>query len=233
MNKSDWKPFCEIMNAAAEEIGAKPKSASGLSLTFKLLSEYSLDTVQRAVFQFLLSGEAKYGKTPSASQIQEIIVGDTEERAHYAWRVFLAAMDRYGYYESVRFPEPAYHYAIQLLGGWQKVCEEYSQLTDKELEFRRGPFAALFTKGTRESSFEPIPGKVQVSPYLVGNFESHNLANGYLDFLPPICDVETGSEINREHFKQLGQGQVQAQGQEKKISMLVGNIGHGGKRQEE
>jgi len=46
VNKSDWKPFCELMNATAEEIGAKPKGASGLSLTFKLLSGYSLETVE-------------------------------------------------------------------------------------------------------------------------------------------------------------------------------------------
>lgn len=39
MNKSDWKPFCELMNATAEEIGAKPKGASGLSLTFKNVDE--------------------------------------------------------------------------------------------------------------------------------------------------------------------------------------------------
>lgn len=218
MNKSDWKPFCELMNATAEEIGAKPKSASGLSLTFKLLSGYSLETVQRAVYQFLLSSEAKYKQVPSAAQIQEIVIGDPEERAHYAWRLFLTAMDRRGYYDSVRFPEPAYHYAIQLLGGWQRVCEEYGQLTDKELEFRRGAFTALFTKGSRESSFDPIPGKVQVRPYLAGQFEASNMSNGYSQFLPPIYDIETGKEIDREQFKQLSQGQGNP------AAMLVGSL---------
>lgn len=219
MNKADWKSFCELMNAAAEEIGAKPKSAGGLSMTFKLLHDYSLGTVQKAVYQFLLSSEAKYGRVPNASQLREIINGDPEERGHYAWRLFLTAMDRRGYYDSVRFPEPAYHYAIQLLGGWELICEEYSHLTDKELDFRRGSFSALFAKGERESSFDPIPGKVQVRPYLPGYFETNNLANGYTQHLPPVYDIESGQKISRDQFKLTG-----GRGPDTQISMLMDGI---------
>lgn len=208
VNKSEWKPFVKLMATVAEEIGAKEKSAAGLSLTFKLLSNYSLDQVTAAIYQFLLSSEAKYGKVPSAAQIIEQIQGSDAERAHYAWRYFLAAMTKRGYYDSVRFPEPAYHYAIQLLGGWQRICEEYGDLTDKELEFRRGAFVSLYLKGVRESSFEPIPGKVQVRPYLAGFYETSNMSSGYGEFLPPIYEIETEQGITRDTLKLQSGGQM-------------------------
>ena len=44
------------------------------------------------------------------------------------------------------------------------------------------------------------------------------MSNGYSQFLPPIYDIETGKEIDREQFKQLSQGQGNP------AAMLVGNL---------
>ena len=198
MTDRDFKAFETLMRDAAECTRTAPLGQGGLIMAFRLLSDYSFEQVQAAVYAHFSSSEGKFFPTPS--HIIQQIEGTQTERSEYAWRLFLKALEKYGYYDSVRFPEPAYHYAITLLGGWTKVSSDFNQLSDRELSFRRAEFVQLFQRGERVASFEPAQGKETVKPYLMGYFESDNRANGYLEAIPPVVEIATGRRIRQSEL---------------------------------
>ena len=205
MNKStDWGAFCDMMQAAAKVTRTNPPDAAGLTLFFDLLAEFSLEQIQGALVAHFKGPEGKFFPTPShlISQIQ----GSSAERANYAWRVFLKALDKYGYYDSVRFPDPAYHYAITLLGGWMAVSEEFMDLSDKELTFRRPEFVSLYQRGERVATFGREHGKEQVAPYLLGAYERDNTAAGYTDYIPKVVEIATGRRVVQARLNALVSG---------------------------
>lgn len=205
MNKStDWGAFCDMMQAAAKVTRTNPPDAAGLTLFFDLLAEFSLEQIQGALVAHFKGPEGKFYPTPShlISQIQ----GSSTERANYAWRVLLKALEKYGYYDSVRFPDPAYHYAITLLGGWMAVSEEFMDLSDKELTFRRPEFVSLYQRGERVATFGREHGKERVAPYLLGAYERDNTANGYTDCIPPVVEIATGRKVKQSELRALSAG---------------------------
>lgn len=205
MNKStDWGAFCDMMQAAAKVTRTNPPDAAGLTLFFDLLAEFSLEQIQGALVAHFKGPEGKFFPTPShlISQIQ----GSSTERANYAWRVLLKALEKYGYYDSVRFPDPAYHYAITLLGGWMAVSEAFMDLSDKELTFRRPEFVALYQRGERVATFGREQGKEQVAPYLLGAYERDNAAAGYTDYIPKVVEIATGRRVAQARLNALVSG---------------------------
>lgn len=195
MDKGDWKAFCALMSAAAESVCAKPKSEAGLMLIFNALKPFPLEVVQRAVSAHLVCSEGMF--FPTAAHIVKQIRGTEEERAGVAWRTFLGAISNYDCYESVRFASPAYHYAIDMLGGWERVCREYHGLTDREIDFRGKEFMRLYAIGERVASWTRRDGKVSVPAYMAGAFERENSLRGYLDRVPAPIEVATGRRLDR------------------------------------
>ncbi|MEG1543935.1 MAG: hypothetical protein RR382_05345 [Tannerellaceae bacterium] len=198
----DWTTFLGVIRNAVLLTQKGNMTEEALRLYFNVMREYRIEQVQEAVAMHLRSDDGRFFPTP-AHLIRQI-EGSETERAHLAWRVFLKALEKYGYYDSVRFPLPAYHYAIYLLGGWIKISAEYGELTDKEIEFRRGVFTTLYMRGERESSFGKIPGKIQVAPYLKGFYEVDNEQRGYMEVIPPVVEVETGRFIKQCDLPVLG-----------------------------
>lgn len=193
--KHDWKPFCALMNAAAESLGARPRSETGLLLIFEALRPYPLEAVRAAIGRHLVSSEGKY--FPTAAHIVQQIQGTEAERAELAWRRVVAAAARFGIYASVRFPTPAYHFAINALGGWERLVNLIESMSDKELEFFGNKFAKLYSTGERCASWTPAPGRECVPAYFPGFFERDNRTRGYLDAIPAPVDALTGRKLDR------------------------------------
>lgn len=195
MDKRDWKAFCALMEAVAESVCTKPKSEAGLLLIFNALKPYALETVQRAISAHLVSSEGMF--FPTAAHIVKQIRGTEEERAGVAWRTFLKAVADYDCYESVRFASPAYHYAVGMLGGWERICKEFHCLSDREIDFRGKEFMRLYAIGERVASWTPKEGKVCVPAYLAGAFERENSLRGYVGAIPAPIEVATGRKLDR------------------------------------
>lgn len=205
MNKNDdWAAFCDCMTGAGMVTG-KQLPASAMALMFDLLAEYTIEQVQSGVAAHLKGPEGKFFPTPS--HIIQQIQGNSTERAYYAWRVLLKAIDKYGYYDSVRFPDPAYHYAISLLGGWMTVSEDLGGLSEKELTFRRPEFVSLYQRGERVATFGREQGKERVAAYLLGAYERDNTANGYTDHIPLVVEIATGRKVKQSELAALSSGQ--------------------------
>ena len=161
---------------------------------FDGLEDYSLEEVKAAI-----SAHCKSEKFfPTLADVVRHIDGSKEDLSAVAWRTFLKAIERWGYYDSVRFPDPAYHYAIEQLGGWVKLSEDYHALTDRDIEFRRKEWVKLYEIGLRVASWSHELGKVSVPSIMHGFHERNNNSLGRLDMLPSIISVATGDAITRE-----------------------------------
>lgn len=194
----DWKGFCELIRASDEITAGKPRSAAALGMMFKVLENYSLEDISRAVSAHVRA--CKFAVMPA--DIVRQIDGSPEEKAAVAWREFLRALDRYGYYDSVQFPDPAFHYAIIQLGGWERIGLDWHSLTPRETEFRGKEFRQLYETGMRVASWTSEPGKTRVPRYLRGFYENDNSGKGYVQHIPAIINVMNGEKTRQQALQE-------------------------------
>lgn len=174
MTEADFPAFVDIMRRAAE-LTTVPngKEVDRVTLAlFEELIQYPLEPVREAVRDHCRAEKF----FPMLADIVARIEGRAEDRAAAAWAMVLRAMGRFGYYDSVKFSDPATHYAIGQMGGWRYLSEH---LTAESAPFRAKDFARFFGIGERVASWENAPGKVRVAPYLVGQHEAENSRKGY------------------------------------------------------
>jgi hypothetical protein len=195
--EQDWPEFYKLAEMIARVCFVQRKNKDEweeqITFMFELLSEYSLAEVKHAMAQHVKT--QKFFPTPA--DITKLISGSPEDKSAVAWRTFLTALDRYGYYDSVRFPDPAYHYAIQQFGGWERLCEKLHTLSDRELQFRAKDWRQLYEIGLRKAAWDDEQGKVSVPKYLWGAFERENREQRYDDFIPEVIDVQTGEKLDK------------------------------------
>lgn len=174
MTEADFPAFAEIMHRASE-LTTVPngKDVERVTLAlFQALVEFPLPAVTEAVDAHCRSERF----FPMLADIVTRIEGKAEDRAAAAWAMVLRAIGRFGYYDSVKFPEPATHYAIAQMGGWRYLSE---YLTAENAPFRAKDFARFFGIGERIAAWENEPGKVRVAPYLMGQHEAENSRKGH------------------------------------------------------
>lgn len=189
----DWQAFCDIIRASDEVTAGKTRNVLALGMMFRVLERYSLEDIVKAVDEHIRTN--KFAVTPA--DIIRHLDGSPDDKSTAAWRTFLRTMERYGYYDSVRFPDPAFHYVVEQLGGWERIGHEWHQLTEREIEFRRKEWVHLYEIGLRVASWGGETGKVSVPKYLCGFYERDNREGGHLDFIPDVVDVATGNRIDR------------------------------------
>lgn len=195
MKREEFAAFRNCMNAAADATCSKHMSDAGITISFNALVTCSLDQVKQAISAHLVSDRGHF--MPTAADIMRQINGTAEERGAVAWRFFLNAVFRYGYYASVRFPSPAYHYVIDKMGGWEYVSEYYGNMTERELDYRRPEFLRLYAAGEKYASWVPGWGKVAVPAYMPGFYERDNHLRGYDNAIPDPINVQTGHKVSR------------------------------------
>lgn len=186
MKDCDQKEFMACMKVVADVYGRGPLTKEALKMFFMLLSPFDLGQVKQALQEHMKISVFM----PKPANIITLIEGCSEDRAALAWAAVVRAVERLGRSLSVRFPSPAYHYAIEQIGGWQKLC---TTLTDEEIKWRGKDFERFFEIGERVASWEHEPGKVRVQPYLMGWYEANNRRGGCA--LPDVVDAETGKPL--------------------------------------
>jgi hypothetical protein len=176
----------------ADEVAANraKRGEEAVAFMFEALMPYEFKGIRRAVIEHIR--EDKFAVAPS--DIIRHIDGTSAEQSLVAWKLFLHTLEVYGYYDSVRFPSPAYHFVIKCLGGWEQVYEVYAPLSDRELQFRAGEWRALFEIGMRKSSWADVPA------YMPGFFERDNSSQGFEEYIREPIDVMTGETLSREEL---------------------------------
>lgn len=196
---TDWKNFVALINAADENIDGsyKPRSETALALAFESLKQYQLIDVARAVHR--LMRESPYKIKPA--DIVRVISGTPADRGAEAWMLFKQAIWHNGSFDSVAFGDPAIHWAILKMGGWERVAREYEQMDDRDLGFREKDFRQLYERGLIVASFDNAPGKERVPRYLWGECERNNRVNGFTLDHTPIYEVDKARKLDRRLHK--------------------------------
>ena len=164
MTQEDFQKFATIMTAAAETVGKKAPGEGALGLSFAALKKYSIEQVKAAVAAHLSGPEGRFMPTPS--HIVEQIEGRPEDRAAIAWATVERELKLGKGYESVRFPLPAYHYAVEQMGGWIALSDKYDAATVRDVQYLAAKFAQFYGIAERlGADWGDVP------EYLVGVFE--------------------------------------------------------------
>jgi hypothetical protein len=187
MNMDDYSNFEEIMSRAALVTNRHGKDWDAMiTVMFEELATYKLDDIAAAVGAHVRSEKF----FPTLADIVTQLEGDVEDRAALAWAKVVRAVEHLGGGISIRFPSPAIHYAIEQMGGWQKLC---ATLTNDSMVWREKEFSRFYAIGEKTASWEPGNGRVQVPRYLCGQYEINNRQNHYK--LPAVYDSETEQPI--------------------------------------
>jgi hypothetical protein len=176
----DFQAFTAIMGAIAEALGQPKLSRLGLRLFFDVLKPYPFKEVSDALYATLRQSPFM----PKPSDVVRYIEGTAEDRAREAWHAVLETMRKYGAYASVKFDDPAIHFAIERMGGWQKLC----LIPEEELPFRERDFIAHYKRGER-AGWEIVP------KYFVGIIEQQNTQNGWMNMIPEIVEISARNRI--------------------------------------
>lgn len=195
MQSKDFKPFMAILTLVADTYGQPRLNEGAVKLYFKVLSDYSLDDISRAVIEHLK--QSPY--MPKPCDIISKIDGSIDDKAIRAWHKLLKAISKYGVYDSVKFDDPIIHFCIDRMGGWGRLCG----MTEDELPFREKDFRELYKLG-RSVDWDHVP------VYFCGSHERNNRMGGYDEFIPSLVEIsddETKKLMASKIYKQLGEGE--------------------------
>ena len=189
MKSDQYAGFEEIMERAAI-LTYQQKNKNWrilLNTMFEELAAYELEDIRSAVVAHVRTEKF----FPALADIIRRIEGSPEDRAMVAWANVMKAIAKTGYYDSVRFPSPAYHYAIEQMGGWMHL----TQMLEKDGPWRAKEFMRWFAIGEQKASWGREDGRIKVPAYLRGFFEIDNGSRGFPEGIPAIKDAITGKTM--------------------------------------
>ena len=172
--EKDFGAFCDLMHEVAQMYKTPPMSEAGLQLMFSALEEFPLAVVIRAVGAHLKTGKF----FPKPAEIREQIQGSAADRGRAAFQQVLEAIRRFGIYQSVKWPDPCIHYALDRLGGWRWLC---GKLDQENRPFVERDFCHFYAEAERIGAAWDTPG---LPGHFPGQFEIDNSAKGREDHIP-------------------------------------------------
>lgn len=159
------------MNATDELTKGKPRSVEALSLMFSALKDYALGEIQGAMLQCAKTKPF----SPALSDVMQALDGNASDKSLIAWRNLEKALVLHSG-DSVQFPDPAYHYAIEHFGGWARLARKWGEMTERDWGFLEKDFRRLYELGLKNASW--TDEKEQQPLYLVGCWELENRYRG-------------------------------------------------------
>lgn len=173
MQKNERAEFVLLIEALAAAFRAETTQAF-LEGYWLGLEDLELKAVKHAVVSAMR--QCKF--LPSMAELRELAgMMVSADRALVAWAAFRKALNRHGYYDTVRFDDPILNATVRNLGGWIQVSVETEEMSTREFEtFYRKKFeqiyAAFCRRGPRPDDMKP----------LMGFTEQENLRLGYDPF---------------------------------------------------
>lgn len=176
MRKEDLEPFVRLMAETADLYSRERQSTAALKIYFAALADLAFEEFRRALSDHIRA--CKF--YPRPADLLEQARGSAEDRAAIAWQRVLTAVREIGTWESVRFPDPIIHYAVDRVGGWPRIGE----ITAQEAPHRERDFCGWYAKGEKSGvTWE------HVSPQLPGHLALENVRTGHE--APQPIDVAT------------------------------------------
>ena len=198
MTENDRRAFNDILDAVNDlTIMPSGKDLERMKeVLFTCLIDYPLNVIAKAV-----NAHCRTEKFfPMLADIIRQIEGTPEERAALAWSLVMKAKIKYRLRKAIKFPSPAIHFAIEKMGGWERV---YWSIDDSSENFKAAEFQRFFKIGEKISSWNGEDGKIKVCPYFPSEEEIYARRKGK-NFKSEVFDVENDKVINiNENLKQL------------------------------
>lgn len=151
MSSDDYQLFTSFMRMVSK-VTAIPNGKSVdemVEALFCMLSEYPLEIVKNAVMRHCETNKF----FPMFADIVSQIKGTPDERALLAWGIVMKAYKKYGLRESIRFPYPAIHFALEQMEGWQEFCKT---LTSENKDFKAKTFSSYYKLGEKVATWETV-----------------------------------------------------------------------------
>lgn len=183
IKSQDGQVFLELLTSIGEIYG-KDLSKPSIAMWFDDLQEYSIEQI-RAAFKSHRKDPKNGQFFPKPADIVKAIDGLPDEAATHAWQRVYRAIGRVGSWGSVEFDDPAIHQAIEVMGGWIKLCS----MTIDEMHFKQREFEKLYMGAVKHK--DPSAAK-----YLVGTLEIENAKQG-LPVPPRVKFVSKKQSDNR------------------------------------
>ena len=194
MKQEDFTAFARLLTAVADTVGRNRPGHEAIAMTFDALREFDFERVKQAYMMHIASPEGRFWPTPS--HIVEMLTGTPQDRAAVAWALVERMLrSNAGVKESVRFPAPEYHWAIQQMGGWIELGAKYEECDRKEAAFLGREFRDFYVIAERAH-----PDWSRVPAYLAGEFEANGAA---IPTAKKVRLVGTGELIPREEVFSL------------------------------
>jgi hypothetical protein len=166
------------------ELVGKEITEAVLTLYWLALKPYGDDQVMAA----FTTGVRKwnlFGRLPYPSEVIEEIEGKREDSALVAWEQLQEAVRRAGRYQSVLFDDAKISRVVEVLGGWELVCDwSISEMGIHRAQFLKA-YQALDTPGENRP--------------LTGLHARQNAAAGYVEHVgqPVHVSKRTGDDRKR------------------------------------
>ena len=179
MTQNDWKAFSELIDRTYRLYQRPTLERGDMRMFFDTLADLPFEAVMEGVKRHMMACTGEAGRfAPKPADIRLALFGTPEQAACSAWPKVQKAIKKLRSDSSVRFDDPAYHYAIEACGGWVNLC----RMTPEESEplFRR-----YYATAVRDRI-----GWQSVPEHMAGNDEGRG---SYLDPWTPdkIKDVKT------------------------------------------
>jgi hypothetical protein len=161
MNERDLGKFVVVWQAAHEVYNHHP-SRLACEIAFEALRAYGFDKVRIALSKHLRDPDTGMFP-PKPADVIKHIEGDSETNAAKAWQAVLHAMKHLGPYRSIDFGDTHIHSAIEMMGGWVRLC-----CTDEEeIKFRAKDFERYY-RAKQMTRATHVPGITEINNTVFG-----------------------------------------------------------------
>lgn len=197
MKQEDFTAFARLLTAVADTVGRSRPGHEAIAMTFDALCSYDYERVKKAYMAHIAGPEGRFWPTPS--HIVELLRGTPQDRSALAWALVEKMLaSNAGTRESVRFPAPEYHWAIQQMGGWIELGAKYEESDRKEAAFLSREFREYYSIAEKAH-----PAWKEVPDYLSGEWEATGAAT---PTAKKVRIVGTGELVPREKIIALTEG---------------------------
>lgn len=148
------------------ELVGKEITEAVLNLYWLAFQPYSDEQIMSAFTQGLRKWSL-FGRLPYPAEVIQEVEGKREDLALVAWEKLQEAVQRVGRYQSVLFDDPKIARVVNVIGGWQHVCD----WSINEMSIHRAQFLKAYQ--ALDTPEENVP--------LIGVHDAENSAKGYLE----------------------------------------------------
>ena len=173
MTRQHLRAFVTLLYGLGEAYN-HPVSEVAADIYFGALEDLAFDDVRRAVATHVQTSKF----FPRPADLRELVLGNTEDQAEIAWRHILREVRRVGWNGTPTWAdEPTRRAALDLFGGWRRLCENLPA-SGPELLGLRKQFGVLYGALKHQATRGELPPSREEASALLDGLKSELTKRG-------------------------------------------------------